>query len=440
MTGRGAGETIAAVATAPGAGGIAVVRISGPDAIAIAQAIVGRELPERRVVVARARGGDGAAIDTVLAFAMRGPRSFTGEDVAELHGHGGGVNSARLLRAVLERGARAAEPGEFSRRAFEHGRIDLTRAEAIAAVIGAGSERAWRQAQDQLSGALGARVAALRADAVHVLAEIEATIDFPDEGLDLPATSALAARCGALAEACGALAATYRAGRAVRDGVVVALAGPGNAGKSSLFNALLGRERSIVSDAPGTTRDYVEARCEWDGIAVTLVDTAGEREAASDEIERRGVALAAERIAIADVIVWVSEGGATDAGAARFGARAVRVRSKADLGTSADGALATSVRDGRGLAELRRAVLSSAGVDDAEGGAGIVVAHERQRDAIARAAAAFGAAAHGLTVARPIEAVAIDVRDGARALGEVLGEDLTEAVLDALFAEFCIGK
>jgi tRNA modification GTPase len=425
--------------TAPGAGGIAVVRVSGPDAIAIAQAIVGRELPERRVVLARARSRDGAALDTVLAFAMRGPRSFTGEDVAELHGHGGEVNSARLLRAVLEHGARAAEPGEFSRRAFEHGRIDLTRAEAIAAVIGAGSERAWRQAQDQLTGALGARVAALRADAVHVLAEIEATIDFPEEGLDLPATAALAARCRALADACGALAATYRAGRAVRDGVVVALAGPVNAGKSSLFNALLGRERSIVSDAPGTTRDYVEARCEWGGVGVTLVDTAGER-SAGDEIERRGIELAAERIATADVVVWVSENEASDAGAARFGPRAVRVRSKADLGTATDGALATSVRDGRGLAELQRAVLASAGVDDADDGAGIVVAHERQRDAIARGAEAFGAAAGGLAEARPLEAVAIDVRDGARALGDVLGEDLTEAVLDALFAEFCIGK
>jgi len=430
-------ETIAAIAST---GAIAVVRISGEDAIAIASDVIGRSLPDREVVVARARSRDGAALDHVIAFAMRGPRSFTGEDVAELHGHGGAVNSARLLRAVLERGARAAEPGEFTRRAFEHGRIDLTRAEAIASVIGAGSERAWRQAQDQLAGALGGRMQSLRSLAVAVLAEIEGAIDFPEEGLAFAATAALGARCRALAVSCEALAATYRAGRAVRDGVVVALAGPVNAGKSSLFNAILGKERSIVSPAPGTTRDYVEARCEWNGVAVTLVDTAGQRES-SDLVERRGIELAAERVATADVVVWVSEDAATDAGASSFGGRAVLVRSKADLGALvAPGAIATSVHDGRGLEALRAAVLANAGVDDADGGAGVVVAHERQRDAIARAAGAFAAAADGIDGARPLEAAAVDVREGAHALGEVLGEELAEDVLDALFARFCIGK
>jgi len=436
-------DTIAAVATAPGEGGIAVVRISGPDAVRIVSETLGKgegELADRQVVVGVARHPDGARIDTVLAFVLRGPRSFTGEDVAELHGHGGAVNSARLLRAVLARGARPASPGEFTRRAFEHGKLDLPRAEALAAVIGAGSERAWRVAQDQLAGALGRRVAALRAEAVEVLAEIEAAIDFPEEGLELPAAAGLAARCADLAARCGELAATFRAGRALRDGLVVALAGPVNAGKSSLFNALLGRERAIVSAAPGTTRDYVEARTEWHGVAVTLVDTAGARETV-DEVERRGMALAADRVATADVVLWLSEAVAGDGGVAQFGARGVLVRSKADLasGGATSGAIATSVVDGRGLAEVRGRVLGGVGADDSDA-AGVVVTSERQRDAIARAGERLAAAGVGLAGGQPLEAAAIDARDGARALAEVLGDEVGEDVLDALFARFCIGK
>jgi tRNA modification GTPase len=440
-----AGDTIAAVATAPGPGGIAVVRVSGPDAVRIVAETLGKheqDLGDRQVVVGAARDPDGRRLDTVLAFVLRGPRSFTGEDVAELHGHGGPVNSARLLRAVLARGARPAAPGEFTRRAFERGKLDLTRAEALAAVIGAGSERAWRVAQDQLAGALGARVAALRAEAVGVLAEIEAAIDFPDEGLELPAAAGLAARCAALAAACDELGATFRAGRALRDGLVAALAGPVNAGKSSLFNALLGHERAIVSPSPGTTRDYVEARTEWAGVAVTLIDTAGARET-GDDVERRGMALADARIARADVVLWLSEDEAGDAGVDRFGARGVLVRSKADLAATAaapPGAIGTSAVDGRGLDAVRARVLGAAGVDAAADGAGVVVTSERQRDAIVRAGAGLAAAGEGVAGGRPLEAAAIDARDGARALAEVLGDEVGEDVLDALFARFCIGK
>ena len=439
-----AGDTIAAVATAPGSGGIAVVRVSGPDAVRIVAETLGRaaaDLGDRQVVVGAARDPDGRRIDTVLAFVLRGPRSFTGEDVAELHGHGGLVNSARLLRAVLARGARPAAPGEFTRRAFERGKLDLTRAEALAAVIGAGSERAWRVAQDQLAGALGARVAELRAEAVGVLAEIEAAIDFPEEGLELPVAARLAARCAALASACDELGATFRAGRALRDGLVAALAGPVNAGKSSLFNALLGQERAIVSPAPGTTRDYVEARTEWAGVAVTLIDTAGARETV-DDVERRGMALADARIARADVVLWLSEAAADDAAVDRFGSRGVLIRSKADREATAaapPAAIGTSAVDGRGLDEVRARVLGASGVDGADG-AGVVLTSERQRDAIARAGACLAAAGEGVAAGRPLEAAAIDARDGARALAAVLGDEVGEDVLDALFARFCIGK
>ncbi len=443
-------DTIAAIATAPGAGGVAIVRVSGPAAIDVVARVLGKTpeaLGDRQVVVAVARDADGARLDAVVAFAMRGPRSFTGEDVAEIHGHGGGVNSARLLRAVLAAGARSAEPGEFTRRAFLHGKLDLTRAEALAGVIGAASRRAWRVAQDQLAGQLGRRIDGLRAEAVGVLAELEASIDFPEEGLGAMLTTGTVGRLQTLAAACDALARSFRVGRALRDGIVVALAGPVNAGKSSLFNALVGRERSIVAATPGTTRDYVEARVEWRGLAVTLIDTAGERpggDAGDDvgEIERRGIALASERVATADAVLWIAACADDDAGAARFGGRGVLVRSKADLGTIVPaGAVASSAVTGAGLGEVQAAALRCAGIeDDRDEGATGIVTSERQRAGLAAAAALLSAAAVALAAGTSAELIAVDVRDGVRALAEVVGVEVGEAVLDELFARFCIGK
>jgi tRNA modification GTPase len=431
-------ETIAAIATATGRGGVGIVRVSGPDAIAIVSGLLGRaELPERQLVRGVARAQDGERLDDVLAAAMRGPRSFTGEDVAEVFGHGGTVNMGRLLREVMARGARPAEPGEFTRRAFENGKLDLTRAEALLGVIEAGSERAWRVAQAQLAGGLGARVDGLRAEATVLLAEVEASIDFPEEDLAVPTAASLVARCTALAAACAQLARTFRVGRALRRGVEVAIVGPVNAGKSSLFNALVGRERAIVSAEPGTTRDYVEAQVEWDGVAVTLIDTAGWRSGDAEAVEQRGIELARERVAQVDVVVVCTE--EADAGAGDDDGRRVEVRTKCDDGRSVVGAVATSARTGRGLAELRAAVLARAGVagdtDDE-----IVVSSERQRGLLDAASRGFAAAAVGLGRRQPLEMVALDVRDGTRSLAEIVGAEVGETMLDELFARFCIGK
>ena len=428
-------DTIAAIATGSGVAGVGVIRLSGPRAIAIAEACVGAPL-DRTVAVRWARDATGAAVDQVLAFAMRAPHSFTGEDVAELQGHGGAQNLARLLALVVDRGARLAEPGEFTRRAFEHGKLDLIRAESLLEVIHAGSERGWRLAQANLAGRLGNEIAAIEARALKVLAEIEGWIDFPDDELDAQSHAWIATELAWLHAACATLAGGFRHGRAVTEGIAVALVGHVNAGKSSLLNALVGTERAIVDATPGTTRDYLEVHDVWDGIAVTLIDTAGTRDT-TDAIEQRGMALGAARAASADVIVVVSDGARpVDAS---LDERTILVRSKADLGGAGatPAAIATSVLTGQGLPELRARVLATAGVADREGSEQAFVTTARQQALAAIARDAFAAA---ITVARPPEVVALELRQATTALAQLRGIEVGDRVLDELFARFCIGK
>ena len=431
-------DTIAAIATPPGAGGIGIVRLSGPRAVAMVAALVGREdLEDRRLVHAMARDPEtGERLDEVLVVAMRGPRSYTGEDVAEIHGHGGALNLSRLLRAALALGARPAEPGEFTRRGFMSGRLDLTRAEAVADVIAASSERALRAAQGALSGTLGQRVASARAEAVALLAEVEASIDFPEEDLDFLPVATVAARADAGAETVAGLLATYAVGRALRSGLEVAIVGAPNVGKSSLLNALVGEERALVAADPGTTRDYVEARVVWEGIPVTLIDTAGEREA-DGAVERRGVELGRARAARADVVLSVCEVGGAEAAP---GVRALTVWNKIDLGSAPSGALGVSARTGAGLDGLRRAVLARALGEASEGSEEALVQTERQKALLDEAEAAARRGATAARAGRAAELVAVDLREAAQRLGAVIGEEVGEDMLATLFARFCIGK
>ncbi len=431
-------DTIAAIATPAGAGGIGVIRLSGPDAVAIAARLVGRapaRLDDRRLIHGVARDAAGARLDDVLVVAMRGPRSFTGEDVAELHGHGGTVNLARLLDAVLAAGARPAEPGEFSRRAFENDRLPLDRAEALLAVIEAGSERGWRIAQAQLAGGMGRQVAALRARATELLAQLEADIDFPEDDVDVGGPGS-GGEARALAQATAALAATFRLGRAVQSGVEVAIVGPVNAGKSSLLNALAGQDRAIVTAEPGTTRDVVEARVVWRGVPVTLVNTAGTREQAACEAERAGMERGRRRAREADVIVVVHPAPGAEP-PDRADARELHVVSKGDLEADRSGAaLVTSALTGEGIDALRAEVLARLLGSVADADESAVVTSARQHDLLRRAAAAFAAAG----AAAPSEVRALEARAGCEALAELSGERVGEEVLDALFARFCIGK
>jgi tRNA modification GTPase len=457
-------ETIAAIATGAGAGGVGVIRVSGPRAIEIVAAVVGVEPPlvDRTVRYAVAKEVGGERIDDVLVFGMRAPRSFTGEDVAEIQGHGGPVNLGRLLRAVLERGARVAHPGEFSRRAFENGKLDLLKAEALLGVIEAGSERAWRIAQAQLAGSLGKRLEGLEERARGVLAELEGAIDFPDEELGEQGGRWLKEELAALARSCGEMVGTYQGGAALRNGIVVALVGATNVGKSSLLNGLVGRDRALVSPTPGTTRDYLEAQVEWEGVRVTLVDTAGWREVEEGgEIERAGIDLGRARAAEADVVLVINDGNQAEHRGEEFGRRAVRIRSKADLGTSeglpsakdptgerftdearASGEsateISTSVRTGQGLDEVKRRVLEVVGLAEAVGD-GEQLVTERQRRLAETAQQSFARGEVALE-RQPRELVAYDIREGYKALMEMRGTEAGDRLVDEIFARFCIGK
>ena len=432
-------DTIAAVATAAGAGGVGIIRLSGPRAITIAADAlgIGEASLDRSVRVGWAKDTAGERIDQVLAFAMRAPASFTGEDVAELHGHGGSHNLGRLLAAVVERGARLAEPGEFTRRAVLGGKLDLVRAEALLGVIAAGSERAWRLAQRNLEGRLGDAVIELERRGLVVLAEVEGRIDFPEDDLEPASEQLIATEIAALRDRCAALADGFRRSRAIGQGIAVALVGPVNVGKSSLLNALIGSERALVAAEPGTTRDYVEAQTVWHGIAVTVIDTAGSR-ATHDAIEARGIALGEQRVASADVVVVVNDGSSPWDDGEKFGRRAIVVRNKTDLGGATAGALATSAVTRVGLDELVLRVLEVAGIGDREGNEDVFVTTERQHAAALAARDAFAAAAS--TVHAVPEILALELRAAVTALAQLRGLEVGDRVLDEVFARFCIGK
>ena len=436
-----ADDTIAAIATATGAGGVGIVRLSGPRAIAIAADALGiaADALTRTVRLGWVRDASGDRVDQVLAFAMRAPASFTGEDVAELHGHGGAHNLGALLASVTARGARVAEPGEFTRRAVANGKLDLLRAEALLEVIHAGSDRAWRLAQANLDGRLGAEVAAIEKSALALLAELEGWIDFPEADIDPAADPWIDGELAALRDGCARLADGFRHGRAITHGISVALVGPVNVGKSSLLNALVGKERALVAPDPGTTRDWLEVSKVWNGVAVTLIDTAGTR-TTSDPIEQRGIALGEARVAEADVVVVVNDGTSPWDDGARFGARAVVVRSKGDLGGDAHGALVTSSTTGAGLDQLKARVLEVAGVADREGAEQPLVTTARQQSLAAAARDAFAAAIAARVEKTPPEIVAVELRTATSALAQLRGLEVGERVLDELFARFCIGK
>lgn len=423
-------DTIAACATAWGHAAIAVVRVSGPGACEVCARVVGT-LPPARHAAVRAFRDEAGVFDEGVVTVFPGPRSYTGEDVVELSGHGNPLLVTRLLRAL---GVRPARPGEFTRRAFLAGRMDLVRAEAVLATIEARSEAGVELVRAGLDGRLLGVIETLRTDLVDVCAELEAVLDYPGEDLLVGSDAVLAQRLEAVAGEAARLADSWRAARIAVEGARVVLAGPVNAGKSSLFNTLLGRPRAIVSPQAGTTRDAVEAPLQLRDARLTLVDTAGDRDAV-DPIEAEGVALARSEAAGADLVLrCVPPGQAPPP--ARAGE--LRVGTLCDLGPPPAGVLAVSSRTGEGMEALRMAMLDALR-GEAPGGAGVALASARQAELLTRVATELREAAAALPHAGAAVAVELGY-SSLEALAELSGSTVREAVLDRLFARFCIGK
>lgn len=448
-----AADTIAAIATAPGASALAVVRLSGPDAVAIADRVFrGRralaETSPRTLRHGWAREPNAAAdvIDEVTAVVLRAPASSSGEDMVEITCHGGTRSAPRLLAALLEAGARTARPGEFTERAFLNGRMDLAQAEAVADVIHAETDLAHRLAARQIEGALSRGLSAIAETLRDALAEVEARVDFAEDvgGVVVPpaVVGALDAASARLSE----LLAGSDLGRRAREGARVVLVGLPNAGKSSLFNALLGEERAIVTAAPGTTRDAVSERLDLGGIPVRLVDTAGVRDA--DGVERLGVERTRREVEGSDLAVWVVDSSAASAGEEE-GAIAGLVAdrpyvvawSKADLdsGVPPDAALRVSAKTGAGIPALREAIARGLGASGGEASAALVT-NRRHIEALDAAREAIDAARAVAAAGEPGELVAGEVRLALEALGAVTGEAAAPDLLERIFARFCVGK
>lgn len=456
-------DTIAAIATAPGPGALAVIRVSGPEARDVFRRVApGADLEQhpRSVRLVEVRdAASGEVLDQGLAVCFPAPASYTGEDVVEFTGHGGVLAPSLVLEAILSAGARAAEPGEFTRRAYLNGKVDLVQAEAVLDLVEGRSRALHRTAVHQLERGLSERVAELRKAVVELEALLVHHLDFPEE--DEPSTplETIARRADQVGEAMGRLGATAPEGVLLRQGALTVLAGPPNAGKSSLFNALAGEERALVTEIPGTTRDALEVEVSLGGYPFRLVDTAGLRET-EELVERMGIEVAERYLRSADLVLYCAEAGRSlraeelEVLGGRGETPVVLVRTKADavIGADADPPVAVaseavqaelpvSVRSGAGLGELRSLLPSLVfqGLVQAEASVPVLT-RERQAEAVRNAHAEVTAFADALRTGIPPEVASAHLKGAITALESVVGIVTGEDVLDHLFSAFCIGK
>ncbi len=438
-SGEVARDTIAAIATPAGRGGIGVVRISGPLVPDIARTILGR-LPEpRRATFAAFRDKHGVAQDRGIALYYPSPHSYTGEPVLELQGHGGPLVLQSVLRACLDAGARLAEPGEFTRRAFLEGKLDLAQAEAVADLIDASSREAARSALRSLEGELSAAITALNSRLVELRALTEAMLDFPEEDVDAVHRADAARRLAAAKAQLEEVLAKSRQGSLLRSGIHVVLAGRPNVGKSSLLNRLAGEERAIVTPVPGTTRDALRESIQIEGVPLVLVDTAGLR-ASSDVVERLGIERTRQELERADLVLVVHEADKEEPRPTELPAavRHIDVYNKVDLAPGfrpPGGGLAVSAKTGEGLQALRGAILKAAGWSST--GESVFLARERHVRALEAAKRHLQQA--GAQLPR-WELFAEELRLAHVALGAITGEFTSDDLLGEIFGRFCIGK
>lgn len=455
-------DTIAAIATPPGEGSIAVIRVSGVAAEQIAAKIFfphrekRSKLQSHRLYHGAVRDPKSArAIDEVLLAIMRQPRSYTGEDVVEIHCHGGSFIARRMLELVLSEGARQAEPGEFTKRAFFNGRLDLSQAEAVLDLIRARTERSASLALNQASGNLSHWVEELRSELLNLLVQVEAAIDFPEEEIELLKRHPLAQEAAGLCNKILEISSTYEWTKLFREGAKVCICGRPNVGKSSLLNALLGEERVIVTPVAGTTRDVIEESINLRGLPVVLWDTAGIRQTA-DEIERIGVDLARDYVEKADARIIVIDGSLPlsaedrELVIAADRAKALIAINKSDLAGSLDeNALKrlnygikhchVSAKTGEGVSELKQE-LRNLILDKEIEFAPVAITNLRQRSALQRAECALRHATESLREGFAAEFVAVDLNAAREALEEITGLINSEDILDKIFSSFCIGK
>lgn len=453
-------DTIAAIATPLGEGGLAVVRLSGPDAVRIADRCfepAGKlrtslsDVPSHTIHFGRVRR-DGQVIDEVLLSLMRAPRTFTREDIVEISCHGGLLPSKSVLDTLLEGGARLAEPGEFTRRAFLNGRIDLAQAEAIADVIHSRTELALRAANEQLAGKLSQKINQLRQEMLLTLAHVEAHIDFPDEDISPDTREQLVGRLQRGIAFMDELLRTANEGQILRRGIRSAIIGRPNAGKSSLLNQLLGHERAIVSSIAGTTRDTIEETANIRGLPVVFIDTAGLREA-RDEIEFEGIRRSRKSLETAELVLHVVDGTEpwtqvdTDYLREFSGKRRIIVRNKIDQPARLEllvdpgiPVVEVSCLTGQGIEQLKDAIKEVVWSGAITAEMLQVMINSRHQDALKRARMATERTLEALQANRTLELVALDLRIAVSAVGEIVGQTSTEDLLDAIFSQFCIGK
>lgn len=461
---RNSDDTICAIATPPGEGGIGIIRVSGPRAVEIASAVfVGasrrtvRDFTSHTLHHGEMRDPDTQArLDEVLVAVMKAPRSYTCEDVVEFQCHGGPLILRLGLEALVRSGARLAEPGEFTKRAFLNGRLDLAQAEAVMDVIQARSEAGLRVAMEQLRGALSEELGRMREGLVRLLVEVEAGIDFTEEDITFISLQGLADGVSVIREQIDCLIRTADDGRIVREGVTVALLGRPNVGKSSLLNALARADRAIVTPVPGTTRDVVEEFINVRGVPVRLLDTAGLRETA-DMVEQEGVRRSHDALDRAELVLAVLDGSApVEPDDRRLLARVrgkpvVLVVNKADLPPLLDLAalqpavergkiIRTSAKSGAGLDGLRDAIRDMVLTQGLESREGVLITHLRHRAALSRAKESLDLVLVSIARRMPAEFIAVDLRGAVNALGEIIGETTTDDILHRIFKEFCIGK
>lgn len=428
-------DIIAAISTPPGRGGIGIVRLSGPGVLELTAPLLALKarLQPGRIRVGHVLDQSGQVLDQCVATCYAAPHSYTGEDVLELACHGAPVLLEAVLRACIARGARLADPGEFTRRAFLNDRLDLAQAEAVRDLIDASTLQQARLAASQLGGSLARAIAPEKSRLIGLIAALEAGIDFAEDDLDLMPTRAILSTLEAIQTPLQALAATYAHGRVLREGFTLALVGAPNAGKSSLFNALLERERAIVTAEAGTTRDTLTECMAIGGVPVTLVDTAGLRDTPATEAEALGIARTRQAIADADLVLVVSSG---DHSLMFEGA--LHVRSKCDLDpvSSKPDGLRTSAQTGEGIAALRTAIMARLGT----AGEGEMITSLRQFEALSATVAALAKAVAAIQAATPQEMVLLDLYGALAELDALTGATGSEEILGRIFSEFCIGK